>query len=54
MTQNFPNEPISNIAQNVFGFDSYNKDLVTIVAKTLHKHGIPVGGSPSKIQLAEQ
>jgi hypothetical protein len=52
--QLFPSEPISNIVQNVFGFDSYDKDLVTMVAKTLHKHGVPVGGSPSRIQLAEQ
>ena len=40
--------------RNVFDFDSYNPDLLEVVLKVLHKHGIPAGADRTNIQLAPQ
>ena len=52
--QHFPGDSLSAVLQNVFAFDSYHTELKTLVMKTLHKHGIPVGASPGSVTLAKQ
>lgn len=52
--QHFPGDSLSAVLQNVFAFDSYHSELKTLVVKTLHKHGIPVGASPNSVKLADQ
>ena len=52
--QHFPGDSLSAVLQNVFAFDSYHNELKSLVVKTLHKHGIPVGASPGSVKLADQ
>ncbi|XP_043927636.1 von Willebrand factor A domain-containing protein 8 [Protopterus annectens] len=52
--QKFPNEGLASVVQNVFDFDSYNKDIRETLLSTLHKHGIPVGAKPTNVQLAKE
>ena len=40
--------------RNVFDFDSYHSELLEVVLKTLHKHGIPVGASHKNVHLAQE
>ncbi|RHZ72552.1 hypothetical protein Glove_242g5 [Diversispora epigaea] len=41
--QQFPDEGISRILQNVFDFDQYDKDSKDLLIATFQKHEIPVG-----------
>ncbi|CAG8614734.1 10142_t:CDS:10 [Funneliformis caledonium] len=41
--QQYPDEGISRILQNVFDFDQYDKDSKDLLIETFQKHGIPVG-----------
>ena len=52
--QEYPGEGIGSVVRNVFDFDSYNPDLLEVVLKVLHKHGIPAGADRTNIQLAPQ
>ena len=52
--QEFPEEGIATVVRNVFDFDSYHPELLEVVLRVLHKHGIPVGASASAIQLATE
>lgn len=52
--QAYPEDGIGSVVRNVFDFDSYNPDLLEVVMKVLHKHGIPAGASRTNIQLAPQ
>jgi len=50
----FPDEGLVNVVNNVFDFDTYNKELRDTVTEILHKHGIPVGANPRNLQLAKE
>jgi len=52
--QKFPNEGLVNVVNNVFDFDTYNKELRETVSETLRKHGIPIGADPRNLQLAKE
>jgi len=52
--QEFPGEGIASVVRNVFDFDSYHHELLEVVFKVLHKHGIPVGASTTAVQLAPE
>lgn len=52
--QEFPGEGIASVVRNVFDFDSYHHELLDVVFKVLHKHGIPVGASTTAVQLAPE
>ena len=52
--QQYPDEGLASVVQNVFDFDSYNKELKETVVTTLHKNGIPVGANPRNVHLAKQ
>jgi len=52
--QKFPNEGLVNVVNNVFDFDTYNKELRETVTETLQKHGIPIGADPRNLQLAKE
>jgi len=52
--QEFPNEGIATVVRNVFDFDSFHPELLEVVFKVLHKHGIPVGASANAVQLAPE
>lgn len=41
--QNFPEEGISKILQNVFDFDQYDQASKELVIEIFEKHGIPIG-----------
>ncbi|CAG8551920.1 10698_t:CDS:10 [Diversispora eburnea] len=41
--QQFPDEGVSRILQNVFDFDQYDKDSKDLLIATFQKHEIPVG-----------
>ncbi|CAB4415023.1 unnamed protein product [Rhizophagus irregularis] len=41
--QQYPEEGISRILQNVFDFDQYDKDSKDLLIEAFQKHGIPVG-----------
>ncbi|GES99877.1 von Willebrand factor A domain-containing protein 8 [Rhizophagus clarus] len=41
--QQYPDEGISRILQNVFDFDQYDKDSKDLLIEAFQKHGIPVG-----------
>ena len=41
--QEYPEEGISRILQNVFDFDQYEREVKDLLIRTLQKHGIPVG-----------
>ena len=45
---------MASVVRNVFDFDSYSPELLEIVLKTLHKHGIPAGASAKDISLAPE
>ena len=45
---------MANVVRNVFDFDSHNSELLDVVMKVLHKHGIPVGASAINVQLAPE
>jgi len=52
LTQAYPSEGVGGVVRNVLDFDSYNPDLLEVVLKVLHKHGIPAGADKTNIQLA--
>ena len=52
--QKFPGEGVAGVVRNVFDFDSYHHELLEVVMKVLHKHGIPVGASLNSIQLSQE
>lgn len=54
MLQKFPNEPLANVVRNVFDFDRYSQEVFETLVTVLHKHGIPVGTSPTNIALAKE
>ena len=54
LLQVYPGEGVGTVVRNVFDFDSYNPDLLEVVLKVLHKHGIPAGADKTNIQLAPQ
>ena len=41
--QEYPEEGISRILQNVFDFDQYEREAKDLLIRTLQRHGIPVG-----------
>jgi len=50
--QQYPQEGISRILQNVFDFDQYEREVKDLLIRTLQKHGIPVGlESDFKLEL---
>ena len=49
----FPEEGLANAVRNVFDFDSFDKDTQKRIIRVLHKHGIPLGASPSNVKLAK-
>lgn len=53
-SQEFPTEGIGTVVRNVFDFDTYHPELLEVVVKVLHKHGIPAGASPTNIHLAPE
>lgn len=52
--QEFPGEGLGKVVHNVFDFDSYHPELLDLVVKTLHKHGIPIGASSTNVTLAPE
>ncbi|KAI6649454.1 Von Willebrand factor A domain-containing protein 8 [Oopsacas minuta] len=50
----FPQEGLANAVRNVFDFDSFDRDTQKLLMQVLHKHGIPLGASPSNVKLAKQ
>ncbi|KAL2081742.1 hypothetical protein ACEWY4_023595 [Coilia grayii] len=52
--QKFPDEGLASTVQNVFDFDTYNKDTREVLISVLHKHGIPIGAKPSSVHLAKE
>ncbi|KAI9260188.1 AAA domain-containing protein [Sporodiniella umbellata] len=52
--QNYPQEGISKILQNVFDFDQYDQTSKELVIEIFEKHGIPVGlDSEFSMQLGD-
>ena len=49
----FPEEGLANAVRNVFDFDSFDKETQKRIIRVLHKHGIPLGASPSNVKLAK-
>ena len=45
---------MASVVRNVFDFDSYSPELLEIVLKTLHKHGIPAGASASDVVMSPE
>ncbi|XP_011645711.1 von Willebrand factor A domain-containing protein 8 [Pogonomyrmex barbatus] len=52
--EKFPNEPLGTVVRNVFDFDRYSQEIFDTLVTVLHKHGIPVGASPSNVALAKE
>ncbi|XP_011166750.2 von Willebrand factor A domain-containing protein 8 isoform X1 [Solenopsis invicta] len=52
--EKFPNEPLSTVVRNVFDFDRYSQEIFDTLVTVLHKHGIPVGTSPTNVALAKE
>ena len=52
--QEFPSEGVAKVVRNVFDFDTYHNELLEVVVRVLHKHGIPAGASASKVHLAPE
>ncbi|CAI8053991.1 von Willebrand factor A domain-containing protein 8 [Geodia barretti] len=52
--QEFPHEGVSSVARNVFDFDTHNPDLLQVIMRVLHRHGIPAGASSSSVRLSPQ
>ena len=52
--QEYPGEGVASVVRNVFDFDSYSPELLEIVLKTLHKHGIPAGASASDVVMSPE
>ncbi|XP_014486715.1 PREDICTED: von Willebrand factor A domain-containing protein 8 [Dinoponera quadriceps] len=52
--EKFPNEPLGNVVRNVFDFDRYSQEVFDTLVTVLHKHGIPVGTSPTNVALAKE
>ena len=52
--QAYPSDGLGGVVRNVFDFDSFNEELLQVVLKVLHKHGVPAGASKTNIQLAPQ
>ena len=42
------------MVRNVFDFDSHHSELLEVVMKILHKHGIPAGASHNSVHLAQE
>ncbi|CAG8505992.1 1372_t:CDS:10 [Ambispora gerdemannii] len=52
--QQYPKEGVSQILQNVFDFDQYDKDSKVLLIETFQKHGIPIGlNSELSVQLGK-
>ncbi|CAB3401465.1 unnamed protein product [Caenorhabditis bovis] len=41
----FPDDPLPEVARNVFDFDVYNDDTIATIESVFQKHGIPLGVS---------
>ncbi|CAL7944841.1 unnamed protein product [Xylocopa violacea] len=52
--EKFPQEPLANVVRNVFDFDRYTEEIFSTLVSVLHKHGIPIGASPTNIALAKE
>ncbi|XP_077256082.1 von Willebrand factor A domain-containing protein c12.2 isoform X4 [Temnothorax americanus] len=52
--EKFPNEPLGTVVRNVFDFDRYSQEIFDTLVTVLHKHGIPVGTSPTNVALAKE
>ncbi|KAG7197989.1 hypothetical protein KM043_016215 [Ampulex compressa] len=52
--EKFPNESLAVVVRNVFDFDRYSQEVYETLVNVLHKHGIPIGTSPSNIALAKE
>ena len=52
--QKFPDDGIVGALRNVFDFDAYSPEVMEILRKTFHKHGIPYGTSPYNVKLAKR
>ncbi|XP_050455261.1 von Willebrand factor A domain-containing protein 8 [Cataglyphis hispanica] len=52
--EKFPNESLATVVRNVFDFDRYSQEVYDTLVTVLHKHGIPVGTSPTNVALAKE
>ncbi|XP_012146606.2 von Willebrand factor A domain-containing protein c12.2 isoform X1 [Megachile rotundata] len=52
--EKFPQESLANVVRNVFDFDRYSEETFSTLVSVLHKHGIPIGTSPTNIALAKE
>ena len=52
--EKFPQESLANVVRNVFDFDRYSEETFNTLVSVLHKHGIPIGTSPTNIALAKE
>ncbi|XP_072747214.1 von Willebrand factor A domain-containing protein 8 [Anoplolepis gracilipes] len=52
--EKFPNESLATVVRNVFDFDRYSQEVFDTLITVLHKHGIPVGTSPTNVALAKE
>lgn len=52
--QKFSQESLATVVRNVFDFDRYSEETFNTLVSVLHKHGIPIGTSPTNIALAKE
>ncbi|XP_076618440.1 von Willebrand factor A domain-containing protein c12.2 isoform X2 [Colletes latitarsis] len=52
--EKFPQESLANVVRNVFDFDRYSQEVFETLVSVLHKHGIPIGTSPTNVALAKE
>ncbi|XP_076766995.1 von Willebrand factor A domain-containing protein c12.2 [Xylocopa sonorina] len=52
--EKFPQEPLANVVRNVFDFDRHSEEIFHTLVSVLHKHGIPIGASPTNVALAKE
>ncbi|XP_053996012.1 von Willebrand factor A domain-containing protein 8 isoform X1 [Hylaeus anthracinus] len=52
--EKFPQESLANVVRNVFDFDRYSQEVFDTLVSVLHKHGIPIGTSPTNVALARE
>ncbi|XP_023290706.1 von Willebrand factor A domain-containing protein 8 [Orussus abietinus] len=52
--QQFPDEPLATVMNNVFDFDRYSQEVFDTLVTILHKHGIPVGTSGNNVAFGKE
>uniref|UniRef100_A0A1I7USB8 VWFA domain-containing protein n=2 Tax=Caenorhabditis tropicalis TaxID=1561998 RepID=A0A1I7USB8_9PELO len=52
----FPDDPLPEVCRNVFDFDSFSEDTISIIQEVFRKHGIPLGVNHSNgsVSLTER